>query len=155
MKVRIDVDAKHEETVITIQAKEWTNELAELVKTIQQSTTATGRLIGIENERSVLLEPAEIDYVYAENRRVIAATATSRIELRMKLYEVEELLAPKQFMRFSKSVIGNIARIARFELMFNGNLCVHFKSGNKEYVSRSYVSALKQRLILGGDKNER
>lgn len=155
MKVRIDVDAKHEETVITIQAKEWTNELAELVKTIQQSTTATGRLIGIENERSVLLDPAEIDYVYAENRRVIAATASSRIELRMKLYEVEELLAPKQFMRFSKSVIGNIDRIARFELMFNGNLCVHFKSGNKEYVSRSYVSALKQRLILGGDKNER
>lgn len=154
MKVRIDVDAKYEETVITIQAKEWTNELAELVKTIQQSTTATGRLIGIENERSVLLDPAEIDYVYAENRRVIAATAASRIELRMKLYEVEELLAPKQFMRFSKSVIGNIDRIARFELMFNGNLCVHFKSGNKEYVSRSYVSALKQRLILGGDKNE-
>lgn len=149
------MDAKHEETVITIQAKEWTNELAELVKTIQQSTTATGRLIGIENERSVLLDPAEIDYVYAENRRVIAATASSRIELRMKLYEVEELLAPKQFMRFSKSVIGNIDRIARFELMFNGNLCVHFKSGNKEYVSRSYVSALKQRLILGGDKNER
>lgn len=154
MKVRIDVDAKHEEDVIIIQAKEWTEELAILVSKLQQPT-ATGRLIGIEDERSILLEPAEIDYVYAENRRVLAATRTTRIELRMKLYEVEELLAAKQFMRFSKSVIGNIEQISRFEVMFNGNLCVHFKSGNKEYVSRAYVAALKQRLILGGDKHER
>lgn len=154
MKVRIDVDPGHEETIITIQAKAWTEELAALVSKLQ-NTAAMKRLVGIEDERSILLEPSEIDCVYAENRRVMAMAGTRRIELRMKLYEVEELLIPHQFMRFSKSVIGNLDQIARFELMFNGNLCVHFKSGNKEYVSRAYVAELKQRLILGGEKDGR
>jgi len=154
LKVRIEVDAKHEETIITIQAKEWTEELAAIVSKLQQQSATTGRLMGVENERTVLLEPAEIDFVYAENRRVLAAQGSNRIELRMKLYEAEELLAPYRFMRFSKSVIGNIERIARFELMFNGNLCVHYHSGNKEYVSRAYVAELKKRLVLGGDKDE-
>lgn len=154
MKVRIDVDPGHEETIITIQAKEWTEELAALVSKLQNSA-AMKRLVGIEDERSILLEPSEIDCVYSENRRVMAMAGARRIELRMKLYEVEELLIPHQFMRFSKSVIGNLDQIARFELMFNGNLCVHFKSGNKEYVSRAYVAELKQRLILGGEKDGR
>lgn len=152
MKVRIDVDAKHEETIVTIQAKEWTEELAALVSKLQQPS-ATGRLMGVEHDRTVLLDPMEIDYVYAEKRRVLAALGSNRIELRMKLYEVETLLAPYRFMRFSKSVIGSIDRISRFELMFNGNLCVHYHSGNKEYVSRAYVTELKKRLVLGGDKD--
>jgi len=152
LKVHIDVDAKHKETIITIQAKEWTEELVALVSKLQQPATA-GRLMGVEDERTILLEPSEIDYVYAQNRRVFAATDHRRIELRMKLYEVENLLTPHRFTRFSKSVIGNLDHIARFELMFNGNLCVHFKSGNKEYVSRIYVAELKKRLLLGGDKD--
>lgn len=152
MKVRIDIDDKHEETIITIQAKEWTEELAALVSKLQQPNS-TGRLMGVEQDRTVLLDPMEIDYVYAEKRRVLAALGSNRVEVRMKLYEVETLLASHGFMRFSKSVIGNIDRIERFELMFNGNLCVHFKSGNKEYVSRAYVAELKKRLVLGGDKD--
>lgn len=152
LKVRIDIDDKHEETVVTVQAKEWTEELAALVSKLQQAAP-TGRLMGVEDDRMVLLDPVEVDYVYAERRRVLAALGSSRVELRMKLYEVETLLAPYHFMRFSKSVIGNIDRIARFELMFNGNLCVHYNSGNKEYVSRAYVTELKKRLVLGGDKD--
>src|SRR5690625_6134429 len=74
------------------------------------------------------------------------------MEVRMKLFEVEESFASRGFMRFSKSVIGNINRIERFELSFNGNLCVYFQSGNKEYISRKYVSAVKKRLESGGDR---
>lgn len=151
MKLQIDIKDQYEETVVTIQAKEWTEELAALVKKIQSPTTK--RLVGIQDERSVLLDPGDIDYVYAENRKVFASMDGQSIELKMKLYEIEELLAPHQFMRFSKSVIGNVERIARFELSFNGNLCVHYKSGSKEYVSRAYVAQLKKRLIWGDDKH--
>ncbi|WP_028563606.1 LytTR family DNA-binding domain-containing protein [Paenibacillus pinihumi] len=151
MKIRIDIDDRHEETSITIHAKEWTEELAALVSKLQSSEPR--RLVGIEEDRSVLLDPAELDYVYAESRKVYAALKQRRIELRMKLYEVEELLAGYRYMRFSKSVIGNLDEIDRFELSFNGNLCVYFRSGNKEYVSRSYVAELKQRLILGGGRD--
>lgn len=149
MKVKIDIDDKYAETTVIIQANAWSEELAALAAKLNVQEKSK-RLVGVENERSVLLEPSEIDCVFAEKRKVMAALGSRNVELRMKLYEVEELLVDRQFMRFSKSVIGNLDQIDHFELVFNGNLCVHFKSGKKEYVSRSYVSELKQRLILGG-----
>lgn len=57
-------------------------------------------------------------------------------------------------MRFSKSVVGNINNIDRFELSFNGNLCVYFHSGNKEYISRKYVSSIKEVLTKGGQTDD-
>lgn len=151
MKIHIHIDEACEETSVTIQAREWNDELAALVAKLQSATPR--KLLGVEDERSILLDPAELDYVCSEQRKVFAVLKQRKIELKMKLYEVEELLAGSAFMRFSKSVIGNLDHISRFELSFNGNLCVHFKSGNKEYVSRSYVAELKQRLIMGGGKD--
>ncbi|MBS2967666.1 LytTR family transcriptional regulator [Metabacillus sp. KIGAM252] len=150
MKVMIEIDGAMEETVITIQAKEWTTELEELVKRVKASQP--GRLIGVKDEQSILLDPAKVDFVYSENRKIIAAADQQRIELKMKLYEVEAMLAPRFFTRFSKSVIGNLHQVEKFELSFNGNLCVYFYSGNKEYVSRSFAGAVKDKL-MGGFKN--
>lgn len=45
--------------------------------------------------------------------------------------------------------------IDRFELSFNGNLCVFFKSGNKEYVTRSYVHHLRNQLVEGGGSRDK
>lgn len=150
MKVNIEVDEKYEETSITIRTNKWTEELDHLVKIIQMNEPK--RIFGVVDEQTILLKPSEIDYVYAENRKVYAAVGKKRYEIKMKLFEVEEILAAQHFMRFSKSVIGNLNNIARFELSFNGNLCVHFQSGNKEYITRKYVSSIKERLTLGGEK---
>lgn len=149
MKVNIEVDEKYEETSITIRTNKWTEELDHLVKMIQVNEPK--RIFGVVDEQTILLKPSEIDYVYAENRKVYAAVGKKRYEIKMKLFEVEEILAAQHFMRFSKSVIGNLNNIARFELSFNGNLCVHFQSGNKEYITRKYVSSIKEKLTLGGE----
>lgn len=152
MKIHIDISEEYEDTFITIHAKEWSEELDHLVKTIKG--TKPKRIIGTNAEQSILLDPDHIEYVFAENRKIFAMTRGQKVELKMKLYEVEMLLEPHQFTRFSKSVIGNIKQISHFELSFNGNLCVYFKSGNKEYVSRKYVSSLKEKIILGSESSE-
>lgn len=148
MKVNIDIDDQHEETAITIQAKEWTEELEEILQVIKRRKSQ--RLFGVEDDQTILLDPDQIDYVYAEKRRTFAALKNKRIEIKMKLYEVEEILIPHHFMRFSKSVIGNLNHIQRFELSFNGNLCVYFHSGNKEYISRTHAAKVKEKLRTGG-----
>lgn len=152
MKVKIDIDEKYDGTSITIQTKEWTTELEHLMQHIQQDKPK--RLFGIDGDQTILLQPAEIDFIYAENRKVYAVLQKRKLEIRMKLYEVEEMLTGHDFMRFSKSVIGNISRIQRFELSFSGNLCVYFTSGNKEYISRKYVASIKEQLELGGRNDE-
>lgn len=152
MKVNIDIDDKYEGTSITIQTNEWTDDLELLLAQIKKEKP--NRLFGIDEDQTVLLDPKQIDFIYSENRKVYAALENRRLEIRMKLYEVENRLAPHHFMRFSKSVIGNINRIQRFELSFNGNLCVYFKSGNKEYISRKYVANIKDKLTMGGTTHE-
>lgn len=151
MKVQIDVDSKYPENVVTIHVREWTEEVEELVNFIKQKKPK--RVVGMRDEQSILLDPAEIEYVYAEQRKVFAFIHGSAIEIKAKLYEIERILEPYYFTRFSKSVIGNIHLIDRFEMSFNGNLLVIFKSGNKEYVSRKYVNQLKERLHLGGEQH--
>lgn len=152
MKVKIDIDEKYDGTSVTIQTNEWTTELEQLMQHIQQEKPK--RLFGMDGEQTVLLQPAEIDFIYAENRKVYAVLQKRKLEIRMKLYEVEEMLNGHDFMRFSKSVIGNISRIQRFELSFSGNLCVYFSSGNKEYISRKYVASIKKQLALGGNDDD-
>ncbi|WP_440896976.1 LytTR family DNA-binding domain-containing protein [Amphibacillus sp. Q70] len=148
MKINIDIDDRHEKTQITIEAKEWSQELEEIVNAIKKQKQH--RLFGIDEDQTILLEPKEIDFIHAEKRKIYAVSKDWRFEVRMKLYEVEEFLTPHGFMRFSKSVIGNIHRIEKFEASFNGNLCVYFQSGNKEYITRKYVTAIKDQLIQGG-----
>lgn len=152
MKINIEIDEQVEETSITIKAKEWSAELDEIIAIANKQKPQ--RLFGIKDEQTILLHPHEIEYVYAEKRKVYAALQKERIEIKMKLYEVEELLASYHFMRFSKSVIGNLHKIQRFELSFNGNLCVYFHSGNKEYITRKYVAGIKEQLMMGGREDE-
>ncbi|MGM8211316.1 LytTR family DNA-binding domain-containing protein [Virgibacillus sp. W0430] len=148
MKINIDIDDKHAETTITIQANEWSQELDDIVSLIKKRKPQ--RLFGMLEDQTVLLNPEEIDFIYAENRKVFAVVNEKRLEIKMKLYEAEEALIIHDFMRFSKSVIGNINQIQRFELAFNGNLCVFFHSGNKEYITRKYVADIKEKLEMGG-----
>ncbi|MEC2056309.1 LytTR family transcriptional regulator [Peribacillus psychrosaccharolyticus] len=151
MKVNIDLHDQYDELTITIQAKEMTPELSEIIRKLQIQSSK--RLVGVEEDKTILLSPSEVDYVFAEKRKVYGVSGQRKIEMKLKLFELEELLAPQRFMRFSKSVIGNLDQIDHFELTFNGILCVHFKSGTKEYVSRSYVAELKKKLILGGGED--
>lgn len=151
MKVNIEIDDSHEETSITIKAREWTEELEEIISIIKKRKQ---RVFGIENDQTIVLHPDEIDFVFAQNRKVYAAMEDCNIEIKMKLYEVEQVLKGDHFMRFSKSVVGNINNIDRFELSFNGNLCVYFHSGNKEYISRKYVSSIKEVLTKGGQTDD-
>jgi DNA-binding LytR/AlgR family response regulator len=151
MKFSIDLNQKYTETFVTIHAKEWSEELDELVRKLDQQTPK--RIVGSEGEKTILISPGDIDYVFAEKRKVYASIDHKSIELTIKLYEAEELLQSYGFTRLSKSAIGNLGNITHFELAFNGNLCVYFQSGVKEYVSRKYVQELKRKLIIGADEN--
>lgn len=147
MKVIIDIDDQYEQPSITIQTNEWTDELEEIVTIVKRQKTE--RLLGISEDQTVVLDPEKIDYIYAEKRKVFARINNQSLEVKMKLYEVERSLASFNFMRFSKSVVGNLNNIERFELSFNGNLCVYFHSGNKEYITRKYVTAIKENITKG------
>lgn len=84
----------------------------------------------------------------------MAVTEMDSYILKEKLYELEARLPSKKFVRISKSVIANVNQLIRFKVSFNDTLCVYFKSGKKDYVSRTYIPAIKEALKWNRRKAE-
>lgn len=74
-------------------------------------------------------------------------TKKGLFQIRKTLYQIEALLAEKQFVRISHSEIISLSKIVNFDLSFSGTICVNCIDGSKSYVSRRYVSKIKK--ILG------
>lgn len=152
MKVSLDIDSRFEETKVIIECKEMDDSIKNIVDFLKGQDTRF--LLGRDGDMQHILKPAEIHYFHTKNDAVAAVTAKGEFRLKEKLYELEEVLPPSQFIRLSKSVIANLEELSRFEASFNGTLCVYFKSGAKEYVSRNYVHAIKESLKMNRRKGQ-
>ena len=71
-----------------------------------------------------MLEQTEIIRIYAENDRVYAKTKDGSYRLKARLYELEERLNKKMFIRISNSEIINLKEVKKFDLSFSGTICV-------------------------------
>lgn len=151
MKVSLNIDRAFEETRVSIECRELDDSVQDLLDFIKGKETEF--LVGRDGEMQHILKPDEIHYFHTENDGVVAVTAVGSFKLKEKLYELEEILPSNKFIRLSKSVIANLHELSRFEASFNGTLCVYFKSGAKEYVSRTYVNAIKEALKVNRRKN--
>lgn len=152
MKVSLDIDSEYEETKVTIHCKEMDDSIKGILDFLKGQETEF--LVGRDGEMQHILKPDTIHYFHTDKDSVIAVTAKGEFRLKEKLYELEEILPSSRFIRLSKSVIANLHELSRFEASFNGTLCVYFKSGTKEYVSRTYVNAIKQSLKMNRRKGK-
>lgn len=106
--------------------------------------------MGISDQKYYVLEPKDIYWFYAEDRKVIAQTTKGILEIKSRLYELETKLQSDRFVRFSKSTLANLQHVTSFEMSFSGSMCAHFSNGMKEYVSRKYVPLIKEAFNIGG-----
>ncbi|WP_082235353.1 LytTR family DNA-binding domain-containing protein [Halobacillus massiliensis] len=146
MKILLDVNSHHEETTVTIHCKELNPSIQEILEYLNK--TETDLIVGKDGEKQHLIKPEDVHYFRTEGDIVTAATSKGAFKIKEKLYELEQSLSSRRFIRISKSVIANLYAMSHFEPSFNGTLCVHFKSGEKEYASRHYVSKIKETLKM-------
>lgn len=145
MKVEVIIDPACQEPMVTIRAAAMTGEVAALVN--QLSSAAPAPLTGTKDGKLVLLEEGEIIRVYAADGKVYATTAKGDFVLRQRLYEMEERLDPRSFVRISNGEIINLKKARGFDLKMTGTVCVSLEGGVVTWVSRRYVSKIKQ--VLG------
>jgi DNA-binding LytR/AlgR family response regulator len=150
MKVSLDIDSNYVETKVTIHCKEMDESIKNILDYLKGIETEF--IIGRNNDMQHILKPNHIHYFHTEDDGVYATTATGTFKLKEKLYQLEQLLPANRFVRLSKSVIANLHELSHFEASFNGTLCVYFKSGAKEYVSRHYVNTIKEVLNMSRRK---
>lgn len=145
MKIEVRLDATCEETTVVIYTNRVTDEVQNLARRLSQDAPQV--IVGFLEEEAMLLSQEEIYRVFTESGKVFAETENGRYQLRLRLYELEERLDGKRFVRISNAEIVNLGMVRGFDLSFAGTICVRMKNGTVTYVSRRYVSKIKQ--VLG------
>ena len=146
LKLEIKIEPDLKESKIVIFTSEVTEEIKEIINKINKTQGKVFK--GIKDEKIYLVNPNEIYCFYAENQKVLAKIEKHSLQIKSKLYELEEQLEGTNFIRISNSVIANIDKIKNLEMSFNGTLCIRFINGDVEYSSRRYVKKIKEYLGL-------
>ena len=145
MQVEIKIDNTCKEPKVIVYTDKITDEINALVQKISDETPQV--LSGFCNNTLKVLEQSGIIRIYASGGKVYAVTAGGEYTLRLRLYELEERLDKNLFVRISNSEIINLKKVKNFDLSFTGTIRVALTNNTVTYVSRRYVSKIKQ--VLG------
>ena len=67
-------------------------------------------------------------------------------ESKQRLYELEEILREKHFLRVSKSTLLNLMKVSSIKPALNSRFIAVLPSGEQIVISRKYVPELKKAL---------
>jgi DNA-binding LytR/AlgR family response regulator len=145
VNIEVELDPALRELLVKILAPGETEELAALLARLEGEPLA---LLGFREGGAVPLDPAEILRFYGEDKEVRAQTLNGEIyTVRQRLYELEERLDRRTFLRLSHSEIVNWKRVTALDLSLTGTIRVTLEGGVTTYVSRRYVKKIKE--VLG------
>lgn len=145
MQVEIRIDTTCREPKIIIVAPSMTEEISDMANKLSEG--APQIISGRRGEKIEVLEQEDLIRIYANAGKIFAVTSKGEYALRSRLYELEQQLDKRQFVRISNSEIINLRKVNNFDLSFTGTICVKLSNGTTTYVSRRYISKIKK--ILG------
>ena len=146
MEIRLLKIAKEQPEQMEIRCHEITEEIKEIVSFVK---TRQGRLTGLQEDRQFEVPVSEVCYIEAVDNKVFLYTVKQVYETRQKLYELEELLKEKYFLRVSKSLLLNLMKVRAIKPALNGRFTAVLQSGEEIIISRKYVPELKAALKGG------
>lgn len=146
MQLEIKIDDHCIEPKVIIITNKVTDEINDILNTLSSKTPEV--ITGFYNDLAEILSPEDIIRIYAASGKTFASTSKKEYILRQRLYELEEQLIKHSFVRISNSEIINLKKVRNFDLSLSGTICVTLSNGSVTYVSRRYVSKIKQVLGL-------
>lgn len=147
MKLEVRKIPENEPEMVEIRYHWITDEIQEIVSFVK---SRQGRLNATRDGQRFEVPVMDLFYAESVDERVFLYTASDSYEIRMKLYELEDLLKSKSFLRISKSMIVNLMKISSVRPALNGRFSAVLKNGEEIIISRKYVPELK-RILKGGD----
>ncbi|MBF1051510.1 MAG: LytTR family transcriptional regulator [Peptostreptococcaceae bacterium] len=145
MEIEISVDKNYVIPKIIIKTSSMNEEVQKIVSMLSKDEIKV--ISGMKEDKVEILDENNISRVYAQNGMVYASTQNGVYVLKLRLYEIEEILNNKKFVRISKSEIINLREVKNFDFSFVGTISVQMKNNDVCYVSRRFVSKIKK--ILG------
>ena len=146
MKIVIEEPQDGEEEQIIVKCHDLSPELLTILSSIK---TVDSKLVGTVGNSIFRLDISDIYYIESVEGKTFLYGQSDVYESRQKLYELEEFLETKNFLRVSKSFIINLKKIESLTPALSGRLEAGLTNGEKVTISRTYVSELKNALGVG------
>lgn len=143
MDVRIEKVGEESEELVLIRCRAVTDEVREIEAFVK---SRQGSLTGVSEKGRYEVAVTELCYIESVEGKTFLYTRDRVYETAYRIYELEELLKAKHFLRISKSMLVNLMKIQSIQPALNGRFSAVLRSGEKVMISRSYVKALKTAL---------
>lgn len=143
MEIKVFKVGKDKPEEVEIRCHELTDEVREIVAFVK---TRQGQLTGMQEGKQFEIAVTDLSYVEAVDNKVFLYTQKQVYETRQKLYELEELLREKYFLRVSKSLLLNLMKVQSIKPAMNGRMLAVLKGGEEIIITRKYVADLKKAL---------
>ena len=145
MKINLDIDGKYQETEVTIHAPAINGDIERMVAMMRMIDS---KIAVTQGGETYLLDTDKILYIDAVDRKTFVYTKDETYESELKLYELEQDLAERDFLRISKQSIVNLRKIVSLKADVNRKIRVTLLNGEQIVVSRMYSDELRRKLGL-------
>ena len=143
MKIEIDIDDKYKDFGVKITAPGMTPEVEKIVSLMRMVDMQIAVRKGGE---TILLDAGRILYVEAVERNTFVYTTEEVYESDLKLYEFEQQLSGRDFIRVSKQGLLNLKQVKSLRADVDRKIRVTLQNGEQIIVSRMYADELRKRL---------
>lgn len=106
------------------------------------------KLSAKKEEQYFFIDVSDVLYFESVDNRTFLYTVKDVMEIKQRLYELEDWLSEKDFIRISKSLIVNINKIRSLKPELNRTILVTMCNGEYLHISRRYVSAVRKLLSI-------
>lgn len=143
MNVRIEQVGNEHDELVLIRCRAVTDEVREIESFVK---SRAGSITGTSDEKQYEIAVTDICYIESVDGKTFLYTGDGVYETAYRIYELEELLKAKHFLRISKPMLVNLMKIRSIQPAFNGRFTAVLHSGEKVIISRNYVKQLKAAL---------
>lgn len=146
MDVTITPVAADQPELVDIRCHRVTDEVREIADFVRMRQ---GKLFGRSDQGQTEVAVVDVLYIESVDERTFLYTAEGVYQTSGPLYELEDRLKRKRFLRVSKSVVLNLMKVRAIKPALNGRFLAVMTNGEQVMVSRKYAPELKRVLREG------
>lgn len=145
----MDFEIKIDENFKLPKAVVYTDKLTEEVLRLKSFVleNSDNILLAYLGEKIKILNPSKIYRIYTEDSKVFAESIDEKFQIKKRIYQLEDDLKLKKFVRISNSELINLNLVDSFDLSYSGTISVIMKNKSRTFVSRRYVKKLRKLLV--------
>ena len=151
MKHMVDIEVVIDETCtdpkVTIHTNARSARVDNIIEAVEKAAGSEFPMIpGNDGENMELISQRDIIRVYTEGRKIIICTEDKVYTAGRTLSGLEEMLNSDRFLRISQSEIINLYKVKCFDINTAGTIGIVFENGDRTWVARSKVKAIKDMI---------